>query len=290
MTTHLTATPRAEIITFKVGDEDWRELRLASRAEAPADQPPAPDAEAELTLAEQAIGSCDPFDPLGRLAAPGIRPTEEVGFALCTATPPLEESPTRSPLGVMAAAVPCLEPREEEAWALTGLEAELDLMVFPWEASDAAGSHITGLSVATQRMVEAALDRLALSLEAAESAVAASLPIQPPSAPPPPRVRFRHALLPLASTAAALLALLGGLGMTRAGSPRPRPATPMAVPVRTLPQSVGAYQVRAEAGDPVAMRLLAFCYQEGLEVPKDPRLAHHWRDRAAQATVQDRRP
>ena len=48
--------------------------------------------------------------------------------------------------------------------------------------------------------------------------------------------------------------------------------------------AIREYVARAEAGDVVAMRMLAFCYQEGVDAPVNAFESARWRQRAALAS------
>lgn len=55
------------------------------------------------------------------------------------------------------------------------------------------------------------------------------------------------------------------------------------LPDLKLTPVMAGYSARAEAGDAVAMRLMAFCYQEGVDTPANPREAARWQFQAALA-------
>ncbi len=56
-----------------------------------------------------------------------------------------------------------------------------------------------------------------------------------------------------------------------------------AYPVPSLAPGLEPYLLRAEAGDPVAMRMLAFCLREGVDTPRNPAEAARWELKAALA-------
>ncbi len=56
-----------------------------------------------------------------------------------------------------------------------------------------------------------------------------------------------------------------------------------ALPEPALTPIMRGYLQRAEYGDAVAMRMMAFCYQDGVDTPSNSYEAARWQFRAAQA-------
>lgn len=76
---------------------------------------------------------------------------------------------------------------------------------------------------------------------------------------------------------------LGALQAKAVSRVRPEPRAFAAYPTPPLAPGLEPFRLRAEAGDPVAMRMLAFCFQEGVDTPRNPAEAARWELRAALA-------
>lgn len=90
------------------------------------------------------------------------------------------------------------------------------------------------------------------------------------------------------------LSLLAGAVQGRA-EVQERRNPPTHLLARTFPGALPTpalqpYHLRAEAGDPVAMRMLAFCYQEGVDTPRNEVEASRWQLQAALAAPGEANP